>query len=142
MKLKSINTEQRLYVMPCGKGFTCYGFDVLDRKARAVAKWAKVIPPLAEVGTAAHFEECAQIMGYGARFAEKTHTRCPADLAPQLEGLEGRRVEVVDAHGERRRFTVGKSTGWLPCHLELANSLSLHGEAVTGAPFASVNVIR
>ena len=27
-------------------------------------------------------------------------------------GLEGRRVEVVDAYGETRRFNVGRSTGW------------------------------
>lgn len=39
MKLNSINEEQRLYVMASGGGYSCYGFDVLDRKARAVAVW-------------------------------------------------------------------------------------------------------
>lgn len=141
MKLKSINTEQKLYIISYGDRFTCYGFDVLDRKARAVAQWSKVIPPLAEPGTLNHFEECARIMDYGTKYATETGTRCNAELTPQLIGLEGRRVEVVDCYGERRRFKVGKSTGWMPCHLELANSRSISGGPVTGAPFRSVRCI-
>ena len=142
MELHSINTEQKLYVMPCGNGFSCYGFDVLDKKARAVAAWSKVIPPLAVPGTAAHFEQCAVIMDHGGRYAARANARCDAELEPQLTGFEGRRVEVVDSYGETRRFKVGKSTGWMPCHLELANSRSRGGGAVYGAPFRSVRVIR
>jgi hypothetical protein len=59
-----------------------------------------------------------------------------------LIGLEGRRVEVVEADGQRRRFKVGKSTGWIPCHIELANERSSGGMAVMGEPFKSVRVIR
>lgn len=142
MKLDSINHEQGLYVMPCGDGFTCYGFDVLDRKARAVAAWSKVIPPLATPGTVAHFEQCAAIMEHGAKYAARTGARCDAELTAQLIGLEGRRVEVVDAHGERRRFIVGKSTGWMPCHIERANVRSSGGPAVMDAPFKDLRVIR
>jgi len=142
MKLHSINTEQGLYVMPCGTGFTHYGFDALDRKARAVAAWAKVIPPIAALGTAGHFDQCVQIMDYGAKYAEKTGTRCEAELVPQLVGLEGQRVEIVDRYGEQRRFIIGKSTGWLPCHIERANIRSTGGIAATGAPFKSVQVVR
>lgn len=64
------------------------------------------------------------------------------EVAPQLVGLEGRRVEVVDAYGETRRFTVGRSSGWMPCHLEIARRDSNGGPAVTGAPFKSVSVIN
>lgn len=42
-------------------------------------------------------------MDAGADHAVGTGTRCPADLTPQLKGLEGKRVEVVDGGGERRR---------------------------------------
>lgn len=142
MKLHSINAEQGLYVMPCGDGFSTYGFEYLDRTARAVAAWSKVIPPLATPGTEAHFEQCAAIMAHGAKYAAKTGARCDAELTLQLVGLEGARVEIVDADGKRRRFKVGKSTGWMPCHLELANSRSHGGVAVYGAPFQSVRVIR
>ena len=48
-------------------------------------------------------------------------------LSPQLSPYEGSRVEVVDEDGNRRRFWVGKSTGWRPCHLEIHNSRSLGG---------------
>ena len=40
MKLHSINAAQRLYVIESGSGFSCYGFDVLDRKARALLRHA------------------------------------------------------------------------------------------------------
>ena len=34
-----INREQRLYVIPCGGGYSCLGFDVAKRKTQAVADW-------------------------------------------------------------------------------------------------------
>jgi len=43
-----------------------------------------------------------------------------SSLSEQLCGLEGWRVEVEDSAGEKRRFIVGESTGWRPCHLEIA----------------------
>lgn len=51
-------------------------------------------------------------------------------LSPQLIGLEGWRVAVIDNKGDApsavRRFIVGKSTGWRPCHLELVRK-NAHG---------------
>lgn len=140
MDLKSINTEQGLYVIAAGDGYSCYGFDVLDRKARAVAAWSKVVPPSAEPGTRGHFEQCNAILDHGAKYAAKTGTRCDAELTPQLVGLEGKRVEVVDCYDEKRRFRVGKSTGWMPCHLELGGR-SNGGPAVSGTPFKSIRRI-
>lgn len=142
MHLHSINAEQKLYVMPAGNGYTCYGFEVLDRKARAVAQWALVAPPESEPGSREHFHECAAIMEAGANHALRTGKRCEATLTPELIGLEGQRVEVVDCYGETRRFYVGKSTGWMPAHLEVHNRNSSGGPAVHGAPFQSVKVIK
>lgn len=59
--------------------------------------------------------------------AEREKARDNSDLTPALKGLEGWRVEVVDAEGGRRRFIVGRSTGWRPCHLELHNIRSMGG---------------
>jgi hypothetical protein len=39
-------------------------------------------------------------------------------LTPQLAGMEGKVVEVTEGNS-RRRFRVGRSTGWRPCHLEM-----------------------
>jgi len=52
----------------------------------------------------------------------------PSGLTKQLIGLEGWRVQVTDHDGEVRRFQVGKSTGWRPCHLELVNRRSAGGD--------------
>jgi len=51
--------------------------------------------------------------------AQREAMRDNSHLTPQLLGLEGWRVRVVDMAGEVRKFIVGKSTGWRPCHLEL-----------------------
>lgn len=56
---------------------------------------------------------------------ERDALRDLSGLAPQLMGLEGWRVEVGDGVNDDgsprlRRFYVGRSTGWRPCHLEIA----------------------
>lgn len=60
---------------------------------------------------------------------ERDLVRSDASLSPQLMGLEGWRVEVVTDYGERRRFIVGKSTGWIPCHLEISRRSAFGGMA-------------
>jgi hypothetical protein len=55
--------------------------------------------------------------------------RDDSNLSPQLVGLEGYRVEVLDIYGVTRRFIVGKSTGWKPCHIEVSRRDSLGGGA-------------
>ncbi len=61
-------------------------------------------------------------------------------LCPQLIGLEGWRVEVVDHElrgGAMRRFIVGKSTGWRPCHLEISRR-NAHGGFPAAKSYQSV----
>jgi hypothetical protein len=48
-------------------------------------------------------------------------------LTPQLLDHEGWRVEVVTTYGETKRFYVGRSTGWKPCHIEVLTRRSLGG---------------
>jgi hypothetical protein len=59
--------------------------------------------------------------------AERERLRDLSGLTPELVGLEGWRVEAIDPNGEKRRFIVGRSTGWRPCHLEIANVRSSGG---------------
>lgn len=51
--------------------------------------------------------------------AARDAIRDESGLCSQLKGLEGRRVRVTPGfYGERSAtFTVGRSTGWRPCHL-------------------------
>lgn len=70
---------------------------------------------------------------------------CPSrdlsGLTPALTGLEGVRVEVVTTYGETRRFWVGVSTGWRPCHLEVKTTRSFGGDAAE-KEYRSVRIIR
>ena len=143
----SINAEQELYVIPDTHGYSCLGFDVLISRYNAIGAWLckegleqTDLPPDAR-GTMRAYTAYRTLLDRAARYCQRNKLRCPAELTPQLSGLEGKRVEVVDRHGERRRFIVGKSTGWLPIHLEIARRNSSGGPAVTGAPFQSVRIV-
>jgi hypothetical protein len=142
-----INAEQELYVIPCGDGYSCLGFDVLLTRYGAIAEWLRKeglqqddLPPESR-GSMRAYTAYRTLLNWAGAYCQRNKLRCPAELTPQLTGLEGKRVEVVDRHGERRRFLVGKSTGWLPIHLEIARRDSSGGPAVTGAPFQSVRIV-
>ena len=140
----TINTERRLYVQECEShgGYSCLGFDNAEARRAAVMAWIEGAPvPAMETGTIEHFTAYLDAMAAGFRHHEATGRRCEAALCPQLIGLENKRVEVVDCYGERRRFNVGRSSGWYPVHLEIPRRNSTGGPAVMGAPFKIVHVI-
>ncbi len=59
--------------------------------------------------------------------AQRADYRTDNLLTPQLVGLEGWRVEAETSYGETRRFYVGRSTGWSPCHIEIKRRNSRGG---------------
>jgi hypothetical protein len=135
----TLNAEQRLYVIPCGGGYSCLGFDVCDRQAKALAlelgeTWSN------EEHITGTIETYNDYQALLAR-ARATGRRFTCELTKELIGLEGKRVEVVDCYGEKRRFYVGKSTGFIPIHLEILKSNSTGGGGVTGTPFKSIRVL-
>lgn len=142
--LKGINREMRLYLIPAGDGFSCYGFDVLHRKTTDYAAWAgrPDLAPPPRKGTLKAWKAYQKASAAALAKHNATRERCPIELTPQLIGLEGKRVEVTAKDGSRRRFYVGKSTGWTPCHLEVHNSRSTGGMAVYLAPGDRVSVVR
>ena len=73
---------------------------------------------------------------------ERDAVRSTAGLTKQLIGLEGARVEVVDSYGDKRRFWVSRSTGWVPCHIEVKRRTSTGGVGTYGAPFKSITVLN
>lgn len=152
----TINKEQALYFY----NGSCIGFSYADSKARAVLDWLKTqcrsaemilgamgvdvqsLTVPARMGTKKHYAAYSAIMRAGLMFASHSGERCNADLTPQLIGLEGKRVRVIDSYGADRSFTVGKSSGWMPCHLEMGKSTCKGGYPVGGAPFKSIEVIE
>lgn len=146
-ELHSLNHAQGLYVINAGAGFTCIGFDVLEtRTAGYVVHLEQHGEPRpfgedAPRATVERFGQYKAALAAVAALFKARAIRCESELTPQLRGKEGKRVEVVDCYGERRRFIVGKSTGFVPIHLEIARRNSSGGGAVTGAPFRSVQVL-
>ena len=72
--------------------------------------------------------------------AARDRIRDLSGLTPQLIGLEGKRVEIVDRYGDSYRFWVGRSTGWRPCHLEVKTRRSMGGDPASKS-YASVRVV-
>jgi hypothetical protein len=143
----TLNAEHELYVIPCEGGHSCLGFDVMMTRYARLNDWLQKegiagddLSPEAR-GTLAAYAAYNALMQRAASYCHRNNLRCPCELTPQLVGLEGKRVEVIDQYGKRRRFQVGKSTGWMPCHLEIARRDSSGGPAVFGAPFQSVLVV-
>lgn len=137
MPLQSVNYKDKLYVISCGEGYTCLGFDVCRDRTLALAQelGEEAVPVAIEYGTPRAYAEYRRLCDICKTKNDTTGWRSETELTPQLKGLEGWRVEVIDKYGERRRFIVGKSTGYIPCHLELRNRRSKDGFAVSGAPF-------
>lgn len=135
------NADQRLFIIPCGKGFSCLGFDVCKERAERLATWLNLPAPTAEVGSVEYYTAYQALTNAAKVAFDHDRKRCPVELSPQLVGLEGRRVEVVDEFGDKRRFYVGRSTGWIPVHLEIARRDSSGGGAAD-REYKSVTVVR
>ena len=147
----TINAVQELYVIPSydrGKvsGYSCLGFDYLLQRANAVADWliregqhATRIPAEGR-GTPRAYASYLALMSQGSTYNRTTGKRCDGELEPQLIGLENKRVEVTYNDGRTERFWVGKSCGWMPCHLEVKRRDSTGGGATCG-PYKSVRVV-
>lgn len=74
---------------------------------------------------------------------EREAVRDYSNMTPQLKGLEGWRVEVQDVAGDKpRRFIVGRSTGWRPCHLEVKTRRSMSGNPAAQSYFSVRRVER
>jgi hypothetical protein len=140
--LHSINHEQRLYVLTEGKGYTCLGFDYAEKRRVAVLKWLGQDVTPVEVGTEDAYKAYEAALAAGRQHNTTTGKMCPADLIPQLDIYVGWRVEVRSTDGTKRRFNVSRSTGWVPCNIEVYNRRSLGGPSAYLAPGDEVIPIR
>jgi hypothetical protein len=146
MKSVTVNPEQKLFVIPCGDGFTCLGFDVLERRAiglgRELVNLGWKCPMPAVYGTLERYAQYGAMVEWARNHNAKTGWRSASDLTPQLIGLEHSKVEVVHRFEggapEKVRFVVGKSSGFIPCHLMLKSRCATGGESVCLGEIVSV----
>ena len=137
-----INRQQRLFVIPAGNGgFSCLGFDVCEDRLSGLASEMNAQPQPHRKGTRTAYNAYMELVRIARQRNQETGWRSQSELTRELLGLEGKRVEVVDRWDQKRRFYVGKSTGFIPCHLEIARRDSTGGPAVAGAPFKSLRVV-
>ncbi len=134
------NAEQRLFVIPCGdSGYSCLGFDVcFERHSRLAAELGLPLPT--SRGSLADY----RLYELAVEAAREKHARTgwcsQSELVPQFIGREGARVEIVTEWGETRRFTIGKSTGFIPCHLAVSRKGQRFCDAIYG-PFKSIRFL-
>ena len=144
-----INKEQKLYVIP-GNGFSCLGFTVCYNRAHNLNKELHGIngplfgtpgPVLGKPGTLKLYKQYQQLIGEAKTLHNKTGWRSKSELIPEFIGNEGRRVQVVTSYDTTERFIIGKSTGFIPTHLEIKKSNSSGGIAVCGYPFKQITFL-
>lgn len=139
--------DSKLYRIGDNSGYSCLGFDVLESRytrlaSEMVAKCGYSVPQPEIYGTPERYQQYKGLLAAAQRYSADTGYRFHSELTRELIGLEGRRVEVTYQDGTKSRFKVGKSTGWLPCHLELKNVRSMGGSPVYFPSGSSVRVIR
>ena len=147
----TVNTEQELYVIPCGKGYSCLGFDVLETRYTRLASELVSLgllecPMPALRGSLERYAQYQAILDIGRAHHAATGWRSKSELTPELIGFEGKRVEVVkrwpSGNEQTIRFIVGKSTGFIPCHLQIMRHNSTGGCAVCCDNIISVRSIE
>lgn len=135
----TINAEQSLYVIHHSDHITTLGFDVCLRNIEsycielagrgALPDEYIEAPVKVKRGSIGAYDTMVILQKLTGDAAEAQGEQAVAHLSPQLMGLEGHRVEVETTYGETRRFIVGRSTGRMPCHLEIARRDSSGGIA-------------
>ena len=142
-----LDKKQGIYYYKVPGGYCGLGFDVCLEEIKHFKKFLlgtwidhSLLYKRPKRGGYAAFELHEQLSELCRKENHRTGRRCEDALTPQLKGLEGKRVEVIDKYDEKRRFWVGKSTGWYPVHLEVARSNSTGGGSVIGTPFKQIKV--
>lgn len=151
-KQVTYNPAQRLYVIPTGGGYSCLGLDVLVKRYALYAAWAERYVPgyvrgnISCDGRLEDYAEYSRTLELMGDFCRANRVKCEIELCAKLKPYEGRRVEVTykfsDTTRETRRFWVGKSTGWMPIHLEIARRDSTGGSGVLADCVESVKLIE
>ena len=145
-----VNRDARLFVIPSGSGYSCLGFDVcqdrINRLSPELSALGHNVGKAPRKGTVAQYNYLSDLQEIARKQNEATGWRSKSGLTSELIGLEGRRVEIrhqwKSGLVETVRFQVGKSCGWMPCHLMIERRTSNGGCAVCLGDIQSVRIVR
>lgn len=126
----TVNNVNEVFNVPCGNGYTCYSFKYINQMNRSIRDELCMATPVASIGTIEQYEEYERAINAAKSRFEKHNMQMDCGLHPKLKGLEGYRIECI-RNGEKVRFWVGKSTGWIPSHLAIHNTRSRGGDAIS-----------
>lgn len=130
----TINAEQKLYVIPQGEGFSCLGFDVCEKRSAALAKEMNEKRIITLPGTIEHYNDYLRLIEIARKKNQATGWRSNSELTPEFIGHEREQVKITQRDGITRTFYIGKSSGFIPVHLEVSRVNSSGGPAVCLLP--------
>jgi hypothetical protein len=128
--LHSINKEQGLFVFKHGKYVSCLGFGVVINKTKNLSKELNINCPNFRKGSKASLKFYYKVINIAKKKNKQTGWKSQSELFVPFIGNEGKRVEVEYNWGEKERFYIGKSMGFIPCHIMVKQSNSTGGASV------------
>ncbi len=128
--LLSINKDQKLFTFKEGNYISCLGFEVVLNRGKKLADELGIICPKFRKGSRASLKFYYKMMELAKKKHSETGWRSKSELYKPFIGNEGKRVEVEYSWGEKERFYIGKSTGFIPCHIAVKQRNSHGGMAV------------
>lgn len=142
METIKIDKKRRLYIIQFGKCYSCYGFEVLKNKLNRLAKeYNREDLSVKRAGTIKAYNNYLKVVKIAEKRFKTEGYKSKSELIPEFIGKEGKKVEVVTSYGTKERYIIGKSTSFIPCHLELKQRNSSGGGSVTGYPFKSIKFL-
>ncbi|HKR05951.1 MAG TPA: hypothetical protein VJY62_15045 [Bacteroidia bacterium] len=142
-RLIKINKEQKVYVLSVDeKHYSCLGFEIMMKRAQALAEEMNEKVYAKRIGTKKAYKELCRLIGIARRKNKLTGWRSQAELYKPFIDKEGQRVEVEYTWGEKEKFYIGKSTGFIPCHLTIKKSNSTGGAALLSDSIKSYRFIN
>ena len=132
-KAITLNEDQALYVIQEGKVYTCLGFDVALQRIKALEVELSINIINCARGSLRTYEYYLKLIEIARQKNLSSGWRSTIELYAPFIGYEGRRVEVEYVDGIKERFYIGKSTGFIPCHIMIKKSNSSGGCGVLGS---------
>ena len=141
----TLNKEQGVFVIHSKSSYSCLGFEVCRIRA---SKLADELGAEQWHGSTKNVRHLKRLYRHYENLTEQarqkhlaTGWRSKSELIQELIPYEGKRIEATNCLGEKVRFIVGKSTGFIPCHLEIKRRDSSGGCTVSGSPYTHIRII-